>query len=87
MDEWLSQRSAKPSTAVRIRQAPPQKQESNPNYLMVAFLLLWGLFWSFWSDRSDMSDVSDVSDSSDQARPHRTDLPPLFRVGGYSGQP
>ncbi len=25
MDEWLSQRSAKPSTAVRIRQAPPDK--------------------------------------------------------------
>ena len=26
LDEWLSQRSAKPSTAVRIRQAPPQKK-------------------------------------------------------------
>ena len=25
LDEWLSQRSAKPSTAVRIRQAPPLK--------------------------------------------------------------
>ena len=25
LDEWLSQRSAKPSTAVRIRQAPPPK--------------------------------------------------------------
>ena len=25
LDEWLSQRSAKPSTAVRIRQAPQRK--------------------------------------------------------------
>ena len=25
LDEWLSQRSAKPSTAVRIRQAPHEK--------------------------------------------------------------
>ena len=25
LDEWLSQRSAKPSTAVRIRQAPHRK--------------------------------------------------------------
>ena len=26
LDEWLSQRSAKPSTAVRIRQAPQKKE-------------------------------------------------------------
>ena len=26
LDEWLSQRSAKPSTAVRIRQAPLKKE-------------------------------------------------------------
>ena len=29
LDEWLSQRSAKPSTAVRIRQAPPTKEGTN----------------------------------------------------------
>ena len=29
LDEWLSLRSAKPSTAVRIRQAPPSKT-TNP---------------------------------------------------------
>ena len=28
MDEWLSLRSAKPSTAVRIRQAPPKIEQS-----------------------------------------------------------
>ena len=28
LDEWLSQRSAKPSTAVRIRQAPQAESES-----------------------------------------------------------
>ena len=27
LDEWLSQRSAKPSTAVRIRHAPPFFEE------------------------------------------------------------
>ena len=30
LDEWLSQRSAKPSTAVRIRQAPPESKEPPP---------------------------------------------------------
>ena len=28
LDEWLSLRSAKPSTAVRIRQAPPKIEQS-----------------------------------------------------------
>ena len=27
LDEWLSLRSAKPSTAVRIRQAPPKEEQ------------------------------------------------------------
>ena len=39
LDEWLSQRSAKPSTAVRIRQAPHKKSNCNA----VAFLCYNGL--------------------------------------------
>ena len=31
LDEWLSQRSAKPSTAVRIRQAPHNLQKCDPS--------------------------------------------------------
>ena len=30
LDEWLSQRSAKPSTAVRIRQAPQKQRNPQP---------------------------------------------------------
>ena len=33
LDEWLSQRSAKPSTAVRIRQAPHKKELNNHSTL------------------------------------------------------
>ena len=33
LDEWLSQRSAKPCTAVRIRQEPPKaKMDQNENF-------------------------------------------------------
>ena len=39
LDEWLSQRSAKPSTAVRIRQAPQKKSESEmvPTFIFARF--------------------------------------------------
>ena len=36
LDEWLSLRSAKPSTAVRIRQAPPTKDDE---FKLIIFFL------------------------------------------------
>ena len=53
LDEWLSQRSAKPSTAVRIRQAPPQKREklkkkfSSFFYFLPFYLFTFLPFYSF----------------------------------------
>ena len=38
LDEWLSQRSAKPSTAVRIRQAPPTKEGTNDSLFPFFFV-------------------------------------------------
>ena len=38
LDEWLSQRSAKPSTAVRIRQAPPSKRKAEEEILQLFYL-------------------------------------------------
>ena len=37
LDEWLSQRSAKPSTAVRIRQAPPKAGISQQRFPLFLF--------------------------------------------------
>ena len=34
LDEWLSQRSAKPCTAVRIRQEPPLEPQTTGNALL-----------------------------------------------------
>ena len=39
LDEWLSQRSAKPSTAVRIRQAPPKQR--NPRQMILAGIVFY----------------------------------------------
>ena len=44
LDEWLSQRSAKPCTAVRIRQVP---QESLNDEALFLFLWCRFLFWNY----------------------------------------
>ena len=43
LDEWLSQRSAKPSTAVRIRQAPQKDKREQLIVPVYLFLLFFGM--------------------------------------------
>ena len=55
LDEWLSQRSAKPSTAVRIRQAP-QSKVLKPQKWVSGFFCIIQIVHQEKSRRSDAYD-------------------------------
>ena len=64
LDEWLSQRSAKPSTAVRIRQAPLKKEREFKKKESIAVL---SFLFSRKTDYASLSKrllISAISSSS-----------------------
>ena len=52
LDEWLSQRSAKPSTAVRIRQAPQSRSGISNQEFHFSFLSTPRIHWSLYSEKT-----------------------------------
>ena len=62
LDEWLSQRSAKPSTAVRIRQAPLKKERVKKESIAVlSFLFSRKSYYASLSKRLLISAISSSS--------------------------
>ncbi len=51
LDEWLSHRSAKPSTAVRIRQEPPRETPQSP-FFISNYYKTTRQFWTVSSENS-----------------------------------
>ncbi len=63
LDEWLSQRSAKPSTAVRIRQAPLKKERElkKESIAVLSFLFSRKSYYASLSKRLLISAISSSS--------------------------